>query len=114
MLSGLEALKSKYKLNEESESYLQQRLEKTGRLLNTGASVEEARKEHEEVYVRYAGDIDFEGDVKDFRVPSPTIHGEIDPHPTTNTGILNFVTLLFQCLKYKTREVVVRFEENCM
>ena len=34
MTGNLEALKAKYKLNEESESYLQQRLEKTGKLLD--------------------------------------------------------------------------------
>lgn len=73
MLSVLENLKAKYKLNAESESYLQQRLEKTGKLLDTGASVEEARQAHEEVCLKYAGDADFSGDVKEFFVPSPTV-----------------------------------------
>nr|KAG5704455.1 hypothetical protein BaRGS_024310 [Batillaria attramentaria] len=73
MLGNLEALKAKCKLNEESETYLQQRLEKTGKLLDTGASVEEARQAHEEVCLKYAGEADFEGDVKEFFVPSPAV-----------------------------------------
>ncbi|PVD26539.1 hypothetical protein C0Q70_14216 [Pomacea canaliculata] len=73
MPSGLDALKAKYKLNQESETYLQQRLEKTGKLLDTGATVEEARHAHEEVTLKYAGDFDFEGDVKEFFVPSPSV-----------------------------------------
>ena len=76
MTGNLDALKAKYKLNEESESYLQQRLEKTGKLLDTGACVEEARQAHEEVTLKYAGDAEFEGDVKEFFVPSPAVSGE--------------------------------------
>lgn len=75
MSANLDALKAKYKLNEESDSYLRERLEKTGKLLDTGASVEEAREAHEEAAFRYAGDIEFQGDVKEFFVPSPTVKG---------------------------------------
>ena len=76
MTGNLEALKAKYKLNEESESYLQQRLEKTGKLLDTGACVEEARQAHEEISQKYAGDAEFQGSVKEFFVPSPAVSGE--------------------------------------
>ncbi|KAL8617655.1 hypothetical protein ACOMHN_047901 [Nucella lapillus] len=73
MTGKLEALKTKYKLNVESETYLQQRLEKTGKLLDTCACVEEARAAHEEVCLKYAGEVHFEGEVKEFLVPSPTL-----------------------------------------
>lgn len=77
MLSGLDALKAKYKLNVESESYLQQRLEKTGKLLDTGATVEEARQAHEDVCLKFAGDAEFEGDIKEFFVPAPALEGGV-------------------------------------
>ncbi|KAK7103844.1 ethyl acetate hydrolase-like [Littorina saxatilis] len=77
MTTNLEALKAKYKVNEESESYLQQRLEKTGKLLDTGACVEEARQAHEEVVLKYAGDVEFQGDIKEFFVPSPSFPGGV-------------------------------------
>ena len=82
MTGNLEALKAKYKLNAESESYLQQRLEKTGKLLDTCACVEEARHAHEEVSLKYAGETEFEGEVKEFLVPSPTVPGR---HPVVGT-----------------------------
>ena len=76
MTENLKALKAKYKVSDESDSYLQQRLEKTGKLLDTGACVEEARQAHEEVCLKYAGDAEFQGDVKEFFVPSPAVPGK--------------------------------------
>ena len=81
MSGSLDALKAKHKLNAESESYLQQRLEETGKhslsdLLNTSASVVEARQASDELLLKYAGDAEFEGDVKEFLVPSRTAPGK--------------------------------------
>ncbi|XP_076464407.1 uncharacterized protein LOC143296398 [Babylonia areolata] len=75
---GDETVKSKKKLNAESECYLQQISEWSGRLMpESGTGVEEMRQAYEEVTLKFAGELEFEGDVKEFFVPSPAVPGGI-------------------------------------
>ncbi|KAL8619647.1 hypothetical protein ACOMHN_019702 [Nucella lapillus] len=75
---GDESVKNKKKLNAESESYVQQASVWFGRLMpDSGTSVAEMRQVYEEVTLKFAGELEFEGDVKEFMVPSQSVPGGV-------------------------------------
>lgn len=70
----LNDLKKKYKVHEETESYFKTRAENGNKPYHE-LSLDEARLQREEIAKQYGGDVEFEGSVKDFTVPSPYAKG---------------------------------------
>ena len=76
MPEGIEKLRQKYKLNEETESFFQICLEHDGwHIPSRNRTVYDARRIFDEKTDKFGIEVNFEGAVKEFTVPSATCEG---------------------------------------
>lgn len=76
MAEALNDLKKKYKVHEETESYFKLRTENgNNKPYYEMSNFDEARIQKEEIAKQFGGEVEFEGSVKDFTVPSPYVKG---------------------------------------
>ncbi|XP_071161591.1 ethyl acetate hydrolase-like [Mytilus galloprovincialis] len=74
MAEALNDLKKKYKVHEETESYFKLRTENgNNKPYYEMSNFDEARIQKEEIAKQFGGEVEFEGSVKDFTVPSPYV-----------------------------------------